>query len=101
MFYIYVTIEVFHNDREIEFFAFRDSIELAIEEIFGFSEKLGLYGNIEGTSCEDINAIIAKSLAQRYPGRDFKIETYEDDENGAVLEYESAVKNLSASARKI
>ena len=77
MFKFRVEIEVFHDDREIEFILFKRELE-------------GLYA--EGTleldyrSCEMIAEDIANYLLEKYPSRNIKVDVSEDGENGAVVE---------------
>ena len=78
-FYFRVWIEVFHNDRDIEFIQFKRWLE-------------NLYA--EGTlqldfkSCEMICDDLAESINNKYPGRKLNITVSEDGENGATIEYE-------------
>lgn len=78
MFYFQVAIQVFHEDREIEFIQFKRWL-------------LSLY---EGTlqldyrSCEMLSDELAAQIEARYPGRVVTISIYEDDENGSVSVYQ-------------
>lgn len=78
MFHIKVSIEVFHDDREIEFILFKRELE-------------SLYGNgtlqLDYKSCEMICDDLYKYLNSKYPGRDCVIEVSEDGENGAICHY--------------
>lgn len=79
-FYFYVKIEVFDNDREIEFIQFRRWLE-----------RLYDYGtlNLENKSCEMIAEDLIDILSNKYPNRDIVVEVYEDDINGAIVEFYS------------
>jgi hypothetical protein len=78
IFHFNVSIEVFHNDRDIEFIQFKRWL-------------LNLYS--EGTieldykSCEMISDDLYNQIATRYPDRDIKISVSEDGENGATIYY--------------
>ena len=79
IFYFRVWIEVFHNDRDIEFIQFKRWLER-------------LY-NVEGVlqldykSCEMIADDLYEQITQKYPSRDVKISVAEDNENGCEIFY--------------
>lgn len=82
MFHFKVAIEVFHNDRDIEFIQFKRWLE-------------GLYGGandpvlqLDYKSCEMLADDLYNEIADRYPGRRVVIEISEDGENGCIIEYE-------------
>ncbi len=77
-FYFKVKIEVFDNNREIEFIQFRRWLE-----------RLYDYGtlNLENKSCEMIAEDLLEILKDKYPNRDITVEVYEDDINGSIIEY--------------
>ncbi|ASD50405.1 hypothetical protein FDI24_gp125 [Acidovorax phage ACP17] len=76
-----VTIQVFHDDREIEFHQFLNYVE-------------GMYHtgtlSLDHRSCEMIADELAFTLRKRYPNRWMQIEVSEDGECGAVIDYEPA-----------
>jgi len=78
IFHFDVAIEVFHNDRDIEFIQFKRWLE-------------NLYS--EGTiqldykSCEMLSDDLYEQIARRYPDRDITITVSEDGENGATIYY--------------
>lgn len=72
-----VSIEVFHNDREIEFHQFLNWLENL------FSDK----NTLDNKSCEMIADDLASSIYQKYPERDFEIEVSEDGECGVTCKY--------------
>ena len=80
MFHFRVEIEVFHDDRDIEFIQFKRWLE-------------SLYGDdiiqLDYKSCEMICDDLAEQINTRYPGRKMKITVSEDNENGATIEYDS------------
>jgi hypothetical protein len=78
-FYFVVCVEVFHDDREIEFIQFRRWLE-------------GLYTegrlNAGSKSCEMLAEDLIGTIASRYAGRSITVSVYEDNINGATLTYE-------------
>ena len=78
IFHFNVAIEVFHNDRDIEFIQFKRWL-------------LNLYS--EGTiqldykSCEMLSDDLYEQIAYRYSDRDIEITVSEDGENGATIYY--------------
>jgi len=78
IFHFNVGIEVFHNDRDIEFIQFKR-----------FCERLYSEGVVELNfkSCEMISDDLYEAIATRYPNRDVEITVAEDGENGATISY--------------
>ena len=80
IFHFRVAIDVFHDDREIEFIQFkRWLVNLYISNILQLDYK----------SCEMIADDLYLQIAQKYPNRDVWIEVSEDGENGCSVEYNS------------
>lgn len=78
MFHFRVSIQVWHDDREIEFIQFSRWLQrLFSEDVMSLDYK----------SCEMIADEMFAHIDQRYPGREVTIEVSEDNENGAVVEY--------------
>ena len=79
IFHFKVEIEVFHDDRDIEFIQFKRWMERLydVEEVLSLNHK----------SCEMIAEDLAEQINNRYPGRDMTITVSEDGENGATLEF--------------
>ena len=76
IFHFYVTLEVFHNDRDVEFILFKRDLELLFRaDIMQADNK----------SCEMLAEDLLDYLEINYPGRFVQVEVYEDDENGAIL----------------
>jgi hypothetical protein len=73
-----VQIEVFHNDRELEF-----------HQVLNFCESL--FANqtidIDYKSVEMLSDDLHEKLIEKYPGRRMKIEVSEDGECGGLIEY--------------
>jgi hypothetical protein len=78
IFHFNVGIQVFHNDRDIEFIQFKRWLE-----------NLYAGGTLELNfkSCEMISDDLYEEIASRYPDRDVEITVSEDGENGATIAY--------------
>jgi len=78
IFHFRVRIEVFHDDRDIEFIQFKRWLE-----------NLYSQGTLElnHKSCEMISDDLYKEVSARYPGRFVEIEVSEDGENGSLIFY--------------
>lgn len=78
MFHFRVDIEVFHDDRELEFILVKRELE-------------GLYSNgvmqLDYKSCEMIAQELIQYINTKYPNRNITVSVSEDNENGAVVEY--------------
>jgi hypothetical protein len=78
VFHFKVGIEVFHNDRDIEFIQVKRWLENQYKEgVLALNHK----------SCEMIADDLYEVIATRYPNRDIKISVSEDNENGCVIYY--------------
>ena len=78
IFHFKVRIEVFHDDRDIEFIQFKRWLEkLYSEDILELNHK----------SCEMISDDLYQEISARYPGRFVEIEVSEDGENGSLIFY--------------
>jgi hypothetical protein len=84
IFHFRVWIDVFHNDRDIEFIQFKRWLENLYR---GSADKPALY--LEYKSCEMIADELYITIADRYPGRSVWIEVSEDGENGCLIKYET------------
>jgi len=80
MFHFRVSIDVFSNDRDIEFIQFKRWLESLYS---GSNTVLEL----DYKSCEMIADDLYLQIADRYPGRDVVIEVSEDGENGCCISY--------------
>ncbi len=78
IFHFRVDIEVFHDDRELEFIQFKRWLESLYQ-----TNTLEL----NFRSCEMISDDLAVLIKDKYPGRKFKISVSEDNENGSYAEY--------------
>ena len=78
IFYFEVTIEVVHNDRDIEFIQFKRWLENQYSQ--------GILA-LDYKSCEMISDDLYDVIATRYPDRNVVIQVSEDNENGATIVY--------------
>jgi len=78
IFHFDVAIEVFHNDRDIEFIQFKRWLENQYSQ--GILE-------LNYKSCEMISDDLYEVIATRYPDRSIAIQVSEDNENGAHIVY--------------
>jgi len=78
IFHFRVSIDVFHNDRDIEFIQFKR-----------WCESLYNQGTLEldWKSCEMIADDLYVQIASRYPDRNVIINVSEDGENGCTISY--------------
>jgi hypothetical protein len=80
IFHFRVSIDVFHNDRDIEFIQFKRWLESLYN---GSNTVLEL----DWKSCEMIADDLYLQIVARYPGRNVVIEVSEDGENGCSISY--------------
>jgi hypothetical protein len=80
IFHFEVTIEVFHNDRDIEFIQFKRWLENQYSQ--------GILA-LDYKSCEMISDDLYEVIATRYPNRNMTITVSEDNENGATIHYKT------------
>lgn len=78
IFHFNVSIEVTHNDRDIEFIQFKRWLE------FMYSDGTLILNH---KSCEMIADDLYEAIASKYPNREIIITVSEDNENGATISY--------------
>ncbi len=78
-----VKIQVWHDDREIEFHQFLNWVE----GLYSGEQSLSL----NNSSCEMISDSLAAIIQSRYPDRLLQIEVWEDGECGSVSSYSAMV----------
>ena len=83
IFHFKVWLEVFHNDRDVEFIQFKRWMERLYAEVDSSTSVLQL----DFKSCEMIADDLASEIQAMYPGRWLKISVAEDNENGCEIEY--------------
>lgn len=105
IFHFRVWIDVYHNDRDIEFIQFKRWL-LSLYAASGslgtnlpdrsvshntdrteLARTAGL--DLNNRSCEMIADDLYTKIADRYPGRSVWIEVSEDGENGCLIKYET------------
>jgi hypothetical protein len=80
IFHFRVSIDVLHNDRDIEFIQFKRWLEkLYTDKTLALDFK----------SCEMMADDLYCQIAARYPNRAVWIEVSEDGENGCLISYET------------
>ena len=84
-FHFRVWIDVFHNDRDIEFIQFKRWLENLYSGTNNDSKTSVL--ELDYKSCEMIADDLYLQIADRYPGRSVWIEVAEDGENGCLIKY--------------
>ena len=77
IFHFKVAIEVFHDDRDIEFIQFKRWLEELYEGEL----------NVDYKSCEMMADDLYEKISARYPGREVHIDISEDGENGCHVQY--------------
>lgn len=82
MFHFKVYIQVFHDDRDIEFILFKRQLE----ELYSLDTL-----QLNNKSCEMIAKDLHKAIIIRYPDREVWIEVSEDGENGCFLKFPSTI----------
>ena len=88
IFHFEVTVEVFHNDRDIEFIQFKRWLENQYSQ--------GILA-LDYKSCEMISDDLYEVIATRYPNRNMTITVSEDNENGATIHYNKTQPYLSTA----
>jgi hypothetical protein len=78
IFHFKVYIEVFHDDRDIEFIQFKRWLEKCYND--GTLE-------LDYKSCEMIARDLHATIVARYPGREIWISVSEDNENGCFIKF--------------
>lgn len=81
IFHFNVGIQVFHNDRDIEFIQFKRWLEKLYQGTLELNNK----------SCEMISDDLYMMIASRYPDRNVEITVSEDGENGATIKYDTTL----------
>ena len=90
IFHFRVWLDVFHNDRDVEFIQFKRWLERLYHSDQGVL-------SLDYKSCEMIADDLYIHIADRYPGRAVWIEVAEDGENGCLIKYDTHRPNLSVN----
>lgn len=75
VFTVYSTIEVFYDNRELEFIQVQHHLKYFLEN-YVFQPEV---------SCEQIAKIVAQHILDTYGDRNVRVSVFEDDENGATV----------------
>jgi len=87
IFHFKVSIQVFHDDRDIEFIQFKRWLEKCYTD--GTLE-------LDYKSCEMIARDLNDVIKARYPGRETWIEVSEDGENGCFLTFINNIATMES-----
>lgn len=87
IFHFKVYIEVYHDDRDIEFIQFKRWLEKCYND-----------GTLElnHKSCEMIARDLNEIIKARYPGREVWIEVSEDGENGCFIKFDNHIATMES-----
>jgi len=88
IFHFRVSIDVYHNDRDIEFIQFKRWLESL------YSRESNCL-RLDYKSCEMIADDLYVQIANRYPERNVTISVSEDNENGCAIVYNTHQPSLS------
>lgn len=78
LFYVTVELDVYNDDRELEFICVKDALNKFLS-----SDPFTIVA-----SCEQMADAICKFLIEKYGNRNIKCCVYEDNENGGCIYYE-------------
>lgn len=81
MFTVKVVLEVYHNDREVEFIMVKHLLNKAIASQV---DEKGVW-QLGGHSCEYIAEWFLAIIENEYPGRFVEVSVLEDSENGCII----------------
>jgi hypothetical protein len=87
IFHFRVSIDVFHNDRDIEFIQFKRWCESLYNINSSNNNNSSSVLELNYKSCEMIADDLYLQIAGKYPGRNITIEVSEDGENGCSITY--------------
>ena len=86
MFHFEVELEVFHDDRDVEFIMFKRELE-------GLFDSGAM--DIDFQSCEMLAREILQYIIATYRKRNVRVSVSEDNENGATLDYKYQNDNIN------
>lgn len=85
IFHFKVYLEVFHDDRDVEFIQFKRWLQ----RLYTVDEVL----NLDYKSCEMLADELYVVINRNYPDREVWIEVSEDNENGCINKYYKETSN--------
>lgn len=80
IFHFRVEIDVFHDDRDIEFILFKRELESLYSD--------GIL-QLDYKSCEMLATDLCIYIEHKYPMRNFTVSVSEDNENGSTVTFET------------
>ena len=80
IFHFRVWIDVFHNDRDVEFIQFKRWLE----QLYSSTQNIL---SLDHKSCEMMSDELYDIISEKYPNREVWIEVSEDGENGSFIKY--------------
>ena len=80
IFHFRVWIDVFHNDRDVEFIQFKRWLK----QLYSSTQNIL---SLDHKSCEMMSDELYDTISQKYPSREVWIEVSEDGENGSFIKY--------------
>jgi hypothetical protein len=80
LFHVEVRLEVFHDDREVEY---HDLLDFCREAFPG--------GDMGTSSCEMMAHALLQKVEENYPGRTITVSVFEDGEVGAIISGEETL----------
>lgn len=89
-FHFKVSVQQFHNNRDLEYLELKNILMDKIKESYPKVSGVDCVVDFGSSSCEDICFKVLETLNQHFseasPQRSMRIEVYEDGENGCKLE---------------
>lgn len=82
VFNITVEMDVYHDDRDIEYFMFKQTLDNIFRDT---RYNCGIYIEFEEDSCEVIAKKLLRILVNLYDYRNFSVKVQEDTENYAIV----------------
>ena len=84
-FFYTVRLEVYHHDREVEFFLLQT--ELRSWVLCGY--PIGVAGAVDlgALSCEQLAQEVVTYIMEHYPGRSGSVEVSEDEANSSIVTF--------------
>jgi len=79
VFHFKVYLQVFHQDRDVEFIMFKQEVEEFLDEIDN---------HIKYKSCEMLAQSLYEKISVKYPKRKMMFEISEDGENGVLMSFD-------------
>lgn len=80
IFHFRVELEVFHDDRDVEFILFKRELEALYESAVM---------EIDYKSCEMLARELGQYIVDKYKNRYVEVDVSEDNENGAIVRFKN------------